>query len=221
MSEIEMMYYQIYGVKLPEQIIWVIYLTTFIVAGGLLALHIVATVKVSKYGGSGVGYFFLGWIYIACSNVAYTWNSFEKLIAILVAIFTDGLGLDIYIIGVLNERNQRNYNYSQNPVYLYGKHSSWNNGQNGWNNGNLNNWNNGQNGWNNGNQNNWNNGQNGWNNANQNGWNNVPNGWNNAPQNNMNNQNQNGWSNAGANAGSNTAQPANEAQSKENSEENK
>jgi Na+-transporting NADH:ubiquinone oxidoreductase subunit NqrB len=68
--------------------------------GGLifLILHLIASFRVSKHGGSGIGNFFLSWIYILFSQKANHWKNFSKVIAVVLGIITCGLIMDIYII---------------------------------------------------------------------------------------------------------------------------
>jgi asparagine N-glycosylation enzyme membrane subunit Stt3 len=66
-------------------------------------LHIIATIRISKMGGSGLGYFFFGWIYICCSSKADEWNGFNKTLAVIVGLLT-AIGLPIYIIAVLKPK---------------------------------------------------------------------------------------------------------------------
>jgi asparagine N-glycosylation enzyme membrane subunit Stt3 len=66
----------------------------------MLVLQILVCVRISKMGGSGVAYFFFGWIYIACSSKANEWKDFNKTIAVILGLFT-GIGLPIYILAVL------------------------------------------------------------------------------------------------------------------------
>jgi hypothetical protein len=75
-----------------------------IISIALTVLNIIAAVRVSKMGGSGVGYFFFGWIYIVCSSKVDRWQGFSKGIAIVLGLLT-GIGLPIYILTTLKEPN--------------------------------------------------------------------------------------------------------------------
>jgi hypothetical protein len=77
-----------------------------LIAGAFFIVHIVATVRISDYGGSGAGYFFLGWMYIAGSQKARNWGDrFEKIMAVLLGGLGGGFPLDIYILYILKKKS--------------------------------------------------------------------------------------------------------------------
>ena len=83
-------------------------------------LNIFAAVRISRAGGSGLGFFFFGWLYVACSERANHWNGFSKIIAVLLGLLT-GIGLTIYVLVVLKEEKalilptQQSYSSTYNP----------------------------------------------------------------------------------------------------------
>jgi hypothetical protein len=73
--------------------------------------HIIATIRISQYGGSGTGFFFFSWIYILFSSKANDWKDFNKATAVVLGILTLGLFLPVYILFTLN--NDKNKSTSR------------------------------------------------------------------------------------------------------------
>jgi hypothetical protein len=66
----------------------------------VLVFRIVATVRISAHGGSGVGFFLFGWLYIACSAKAREWKFFDKTTAVILGICFNAL-LSFYVLAKL------------------------------------------------------------------------------------------------------------------------
>lgn len=86
------------------------YILIALVAAGILALPIAAAVRVSKNGGSGAGFFFFGWLYIACSAKANEWKSFSKTVAIILGLLFNGIVLSGYVIATLKNKKRSDQN---------------------------------------------------------------------------------------------------------------
>ncbi|MDR0384365.1 MAG: SHOCT domain-containing protein [Christensenellaceae bacterium] len=97
-------YYEINDEQLAEFLM--VYIGfSLLICTAFLVLQSIASVRVSKMGGSGAGFFFLGWIYICCSNKADEWVGFSKGAAIVLGLLTGGVGLSIYVLVTLKLKN--------------------------------------------------------------------------------------------------------------------
>ena len=62
-----------------------------------VVLGVMAAVRIEKIGGSGVLFFFFGWIYIACSAKSKEWANFNRTLALLLGLFSY-IGLPLYVL---------------------------------------------------------------------------------------------------------------------------